>query len=130
MIFQTSRMTKKLFSPIFAAWMLVIFASMSLDAYPFNDETDDHELSQKCYVCREDILILEDGLFVIESGELVSVSSIGVDEEGFYIIGARDSKIGPRVQPTCFNGHPVYHKECGGCANWWCTLRCKCYAPW
>lgn len=84
----------------------------------------------RMYVNPSDLLISDDGLYLIGiSKELIPLCKIGTDEYGFYIEAAKDRKIDPKKEPTCVNGHPVYH-SCGGCANWWCNSRCKCYSPW
>ncbi len=86
--------------------------------------------SQKMYVNPSDILVTENGLFLLGATEFIVVHGIETDEFGFYVELKENPKIGPRKEPTCINGHPVYHKECGGCAHWFCNSRCKCYSPW
>ena len=85
---------------------------------------------QKIYVNPCDLLITERGLFLQGATELISLNRVETDEYGFYVEAKRDPEIRPKREPTCINGHPITHRECGGCANWWCNSRCKCYSPW
>lgn len=79
----------------------------------------------KLYVSAENLLINDNALLLIDGDEVIQVKSITVDDVGMYVIIAKDT-IKARA---CLNGHPEYH-SCGGCANWWCYYRCKCYSPW
>ena len=87
-------------------------------------------IAEKVYVEYSNLLIDEEGIFFCDAEGGHPVDEIGCDADGFYIY-AKDNEavIKPKVDPTCINGHPIFHKECGGCAHWWCSCRCKCYSP-
>ena len=103
-------------------FIFLLFCSASTQAGESLCEEND---SFKLYVNSQDLLIDDNALLLIDGGEVIQVKSIAVDSLGIYVVMARDS-IRAR---ECGNGHPEYH-GCGGCANWWCPFRCKCYSPW
>jgi hypothetical protein len=77
----------------------------------------------------DELLISDSGLFLIRSGEILPITALFVDSEGLFI---RESMQAGKVweHNTCLNGHEIWHKECRGCAHWFCPFRCKCYSPW
>ncbi len=85
---------------------------------------------QKVYVNPSDLFITENGLFLQGAAELIPLHSVKTDEYGFYVKTKHNPEVGPLKEPACWNGHPLYHEECGGCAHWWCPFRCKCHSPW
>lgn len=102
------------------------------------DNLEQNELAttyQKIYVSSEELIISDQGLFLVEGDDLILLKSIGIDEIGIYVEKlVQDEQIGPLKAPTCvWCGHPIYCERpqgCGGCSNWWCGLRCKCCSPW
>ena len=102
----------------------------------FSSDLEDNYLehnrktNQKLYVNPNDLLISEAGLFLVGASELISLKKVEFDEYGFYVVAAKNTEIRPKQESMCMNGHPIYHEECGGCANWWCNFRCKCHSPW
>lgn len=90
---------------------------------------------EKTYVNSDDLVIIDQKLFLIDEDELIALKSISVDEFGIYVEKLpRNEQIGPCKEPVCaWCQHPIYCKlpqGCGGCSNWFCGLRCKCNSPW
>lgn len=80
-------------------------------------------------VLKENILITDEGLFIIDEGYLVEVDEIYFDHKKLCVKKHKDLQAG-KIWDECDNGHKIYHQACQGCANWWCLFRCKCYSPW
>jgi hypothetical protein len=76
-----------------------------------------------------DLLIREDGIFLIKADNVLPLPAVYVDSKGLFIIDPTVKKE-DKIWNACGNGHEIYHYECGGCAHWWCPFRCKCHSPW
>ncbi len=83
----------------------------------------------KIYISAQDVQVTDCGLFVHVDDEFFPVDGIYVDVLGLYI-NSIDANKNEEITDQCPNGHKIYHRECQGCANWWCNFRCKCYSPW
>lgn len=118
----------KSFHLAFFAFCMSVFG-FSVDSRA-HDQVNLERNEERIYVSPTELVISNDGLFLIDSNELIPLLVIGLDEFGFYIEAKAKPEIRPKKNPTCVNGHPIYHKECGGCAHWWCNSRCKCHSPW
>lgn len=117
----------RVFGFLYSVIFLIAFTSSAM-AHPTSLNCQE---AQKIYVQPSDLLVNENGLFLRGKFDLIPLSSIATDEYGFYVELMERPAIGPYDGiPKCFNGHPIWHVECNGCANWWCPQRCKCYSPW
>jgi hypothetical protein len=101
------------------ALLVLIFSPINASENPPNNRTED-----KIYLAPENVLITQEGIFYVQSNKIIEVDAIYTDCEGIYMRGKE------KADNRCGNGHPLYHIECGGCANWWCNFRCKCSSPW
>ena len=88
-------------------------------------------IERRINISSDDLLITEEGIYFIKSGEALPVRAVFADLDGLYIIeSALNTGRQDRIWNTCDNGHDIYHPACGGCGFWWCNFRCKCYSPW
>lgn len=87
-----------------------------------HDENYDEE---RLDVTLNDLLFLEHGIYLINAEEFIPLKALYTDSKGLFVMIPRD-----KIWNECNNGHRIYHQACGGCANWWCAFRCKCYSPW
>lgn len=86
-------------------------------------------LQERINILPKDLLVTESGLFLLKDGEALPLTAIFADASGvFTIVDVRRSN--DSITDSCPNGHQIYHFACGGCANWWCSFRCKCNSPW
>ena len=118
----------------------IIFLCLSLFStvccYAYCCEQGQHgNISTRMYVNIQEIVSNEEGLFLIDVDDLIPLKSIAIDDFGCFVETMfRGDKIRPQDNPTCMNGHPVYHLKryggCDGCAHPWCIFRCKCHSPW
>lgn len=78
-----------------------------------------------------ELLVIQNGLLLLKNNEVFPLNAVFADTDGLYVIleVRREDKIWDPNERYCENGHPLYC-PCGGCANWWCTFRCKCHSPW
>lgn len=104
------------------------------------DQSDEIEFN-KTYVELEEVIFESNNIFIIKNENIYSVKAIYTDPKGLYVKlyktarpQARQDKIRPldnveqqKFSGTCWNKHPIYHKECGGCAMPLCVFRCKCF---
>jgi len=83
-------------------------------------------MSSRINISPDELLITENGMFLLKSDDALPLTAVFADAEGLFII----DPVAGRLHNECLNGHPLYHQECRGCANWWCVFRCKCHSPW
>ena len=72
---------------------------------------------QKVYVNYSDLYFEEDCIFLFSARGVSLVDLLGFDELGYFIYAEGREGISPRHEPTCDNGHPIYHAECTSCAH-------------
>lgn len=113
---------------------LVLFLTFLINLQSFANEGD--STLGKFYISASTLHPTDHGLYVEMEDEFLPVEGVFVDLHGLYILSPQAKKGYPQeVKPwdgvdRCTNGHPIYHKECKGCGNWWCNFRCKCHSPW
>lgn len=73
-------------------------------------------VQNKIYVQVQDILINEDGIFLIAEKNLISVNALYKDQYGIYIETAFCDE----------ESHGSKCHYCEGCFKWNCPRRCKC----
>lgn len=87
--------------------------------YPYPFEFDLPE--DKVYVSPDQVIVSEEGLFIVVDSVCIKVREIQCDDEGPYVNAAIFEK-------RCWNGHPVLCDTCTGCSRLLCQFRCKCWA--
>lgn len=87
----------------------------------YHAHEDSEWFGRKVYIQPNQILISEDGIFVLDNEELVSISQLNHDENGMYIVRRPD-----KITDKCANGHKMWCGRCGGCVIRWCKFRCIC----
>lgn len=110
---------------VFALFFSVLTA-VSM-CYACNVALQNNTTSEKFYIPADKLLVTDHGLFLLNDKDALPLTAVFVDAKGIYIQLQLNGKM---AENTCINGHPIYHQECAGCANWWCNSRCKCYSPW
>jgi hypothetical protein len=82
-------------------------------------------IKQKVYISSHDLKITDNGIFLCDCYQVDAVFS---DDQGLYVItGLKESEI----SDNCINGHPIWCRNCNGCANPWCFRKCRCVVcPW
>lgn len=111
--------------------MLFIFSLLlcPCDANEKYLELKNRCIDEKIYLSPHELLVTDCGLFLLTRDTALPLTAIFSDANGIYINFPVEAA-GQMKAYTCPNGHDIYHRECGGCANWWCNFRCKCYSPW
>lgn len=89
---------------------------------------DNLEENDIVYVEAEQIIVTEKGLFLQTPEGFMKLDALFSNDKGLYI----NPNVGrDRIwsKDKCWNGHPVYHRECGGCAmpRQLCHFRCSCF---
>ncbi len=81
---------------------------------------------ERVNIYAHELLITDSGIYLNRAGEALPLTAVYADAHGLYI------KVNPKhyYHTQCRNGHEIYHQACGGCANWSCPGRCKCYTAW
>lgn len=102
-----------------------ILATLPNECMGNEDEFEEVEF-EKVYVKPSELVIDDDGIYLIRSNEVLPLRAVFADINGlFFRVAKKPSTMGPDV---CGNGHDRYH-GCGGCAMWDCNFRCKCFSP-
>ncbi len=129
-----------------------------LGLFSFNPIEGNEREEERIYINLENLSFTPTAMFLLNGSDVLPVKTLYTDRRGFYIKfdhvvidgferpspkktdknkkkdteehwDNRPTHIEEKKSNTCVNGHEIYH-ECGGCANWWCNSRCKCYSPW
>jgi hypothetical protein len=106
----------------FGFFLQIFISSVYCQASVAVDKVNEN-FSAQTYVDVQDLVISDEGLFLIEGDEMVPLKSIEVDEMGFFV---RKFFFG-----KCWNGHPVVHPAsqggCNGCEVFNCPFACRCF---
>ncbi len=102
--------------------LLVIFTSLVEGAID-SPNPSKHEFEERIYISSNDLLIVDNSLYLIQGEEIIPISVLFSDNIGLYI---KDEFLGHSAQDACPNGHRIMHYVCNGCGNYSCIYRCRC----
>lgn len=99
-----------------------IAATNNADYLTQETDASPEALETKTYICPEQIVVSNDGIFIFDNTSWLRVSQINCDMHGIYYRSERVDKITDK----CPNGHKMWCGRCGGCVVRWCKFRCRC----
>jgi hypothetical protein len=104
-------------------WMyLLLFLNISIFCVAeevFSDSVETVE--EKIYVPHDQILLTNEGIFLIKGNTLIPVPQLNCDEHGIYVPPALFA-----ANPRCPKGHVIRCWRCYGCSWRRCEYSCQC----